>query len=71
MFITVVIEISVSCSYIKISLNPIFVILIPNIMKSYYYVFAGAGIDSREKLEFKSRLTIALEAAKGDPLQNQ
>ncbi|KAH7518974.1 hypothetical protein FEM48_Zijuj09G0228500 [Ziziphus jujuba var. spinosa] len=31
----------------------------------------GAGLDSREKLEFKSRLTVALGAAKGDPLQNQ
>ncbi|KAH7577109.1 hypothetical protein JRO89_XS01G0205500 [Xanthoceras sorbifolium] len=29
----------------------------------------GAGLDSRQKLEFKHRLSIALGAAKGDPLQ--
>lgn len=40
-------------------------------MKSYCYVFSGAGVDSHEKLEFKSRLAIAQGAAKGDPLQNQ
>ncbi|KAL9331137.1 hypothetical protein ACSQ67_000747 [Phaseolus vulgaris] len=31
----------------------------------------GAGQQSREKLEFKHRLSIAQGAAKGDPLQNQ
>ncbi|GAB4848587.1 hypothetical protein Ancab_003294 [Ancistrocladus abbreviatus] len=31
----------------------------------------GAACGSREKLEFKQRLSIALGAAKGDPLQNQ
>lgn len=31
----------------------------------------GAGHVSQEKLEFKHRLSIALGAAKGDPLQNQ
>lgn len=31
----------------------------------------GAGQVSQEKLEFKHRLSIALGAAKGDPLQNQ
>lgn len=33
--------------------------------------FAGAGQVSQEKLEFKHRLSIAIGAAKGDPLQNQ
>lgn len=31
----------------------------------------GAGQVTKEKLEFKHRLSIALGAAKGDPLQNQ
>jgi len=33
--------------------------------------FTGAGHGSREKLEFKHRLSIALGAAKGDLLPNQ
>lgn len=37
----------------------------------HYISFAGTGQHVREKLEFKNRLSIALGAAKGDPLQNQ
>lgn len=35
------------------------------------FLFAGTGQHSPEKLEFKNRVSIALGAAKGDPLQNQ
>ena len=37
----------------------------------YCSSFVGAGQVSKEKLEFKHRLSIGLGAAKGDPLQNQ
>ena len=35
------------------------------------FLFAGPGQTLDGKLEFKHRLSIALGAAKGDPLQNQ
>lgn len=35
------------------------------------FFFLGDGHVTQEKLEFKHRLSIALGAAKGDPLQNQ
>lgn len=35
------------------------------------FLSAGVAQQSREKLEFKHRLSIALGAAKGDPLVNQ
>lgn len=37
----------------------------------YFLSLSGAGQVSTQKLEFKHRLSIALGAAKGDPLQNQ
>lgn len=42
-----------------------------NIFEILWYISAGAGHVSKEKLEFKHRLSIAIGAAKGDLLQNQ
>lgn len=46
-------------------------IMLKLIMWLCNFSFAGTGQHSRKKLEFKNRLSIALGAAKGDPLQNQ
>lgn len=58
-------------SYLKIYAIALTIILKFEHMDFCYISFAGTGQHAREKLEFRNRLSIALGAAKGDPLQNQ
>ena len=51
--------------------DPVSIIVDPHSQKSHDIFLAGVGHTLDGKLEFKHRLSIALEAAKGDPLQNQ